>query len=524
MEMTSTAAPVHYRGVTLDAYRRNWLSQAEISEDHFGQQDRVGLSFFFLDPVELQAFLNAAALPSEPFLEEARLRQTYDLIPRHWIKLHFLKARRNGFSQYFVLEPNQAYPITTLRQLVRRYPNAGSDPSALEPGLEPALQQEDAMWAAILKNGEGRRVLRLSTLVRRERLASLLNRMSDHGLIASHMGEAHLAMDREMEADPSVYVTFEPGTPQVLALDYQHPSPSLLDKIGLGGEKNSPRYLKCRLDDAGRAVWTAYRPLPDVLPDETLAALCQADVSARAAQAYFDRLADTIATDVGLTYQAAQLPGGSCDTNLQLAVMAGIEPAMKVLDLGCGAAGPAIDIARHFADVTMVGLTLSARQARLARSSVESAGLADRIVIRHKNYETAEYSRGEFHRAVFFESLGYAENLPRLFERLRYALVPGGKVFIKDAFVNDGPHGGRERLELAEFQRVYRFRGYTRDAVAAALRQAGWCDVTDVRLDARYDLNRFHRAMEGTSFGHSHFRRYLHLPVAFRVVTATNPG
>jgi cyclopropane-fatty-acyl-phospholipid synthase len=66
-----------------------------------------------------------------------------------------------------------------------------------------------------------------------------------------------------------------------------------------------------------------------------------------------------------------------------------LEPGQRVLDVGCGWGGLAIHAAsRH--GVRVVGITLSERQAELARERVRAAGLEDRVTIRVQDYRELE--------------------------------------------------------------------------------------------------------------------------------------
>jgi cyclopropane-fatty-acyl-phospholipid synthase len=66
-----------------------------------------------------------------------------------------------------------------------------------------------------------------------------------------------------------------------------------------------------------------------------------------------------------------------------------LEPGQRLLDVGCGWGGLAIHAAsRH--GVRVVGITLSERQAELARERVRAAGLEDRVTIRVQDYRELE--------------------------------------------------------------------------------------------------------------------------------------
>ncbi len=63
----------------------------------------------------------------------------------------------------------------------------------------------------------------------------------------------------------------------------------------------------------------------------------------------------------------------------------GLQPGMRLLDVGCGWGGMVLHAARHHG-VSAVGVTLSAEQHRLATERVEQAGLSDRIEVRIQDY------------------------------------------------------------------------------------------------------------------------------------------
>jgi len=61
-----------------------------------------------------------------------------------------------------------------------------------------------------------------------------------------------------------------------------------------------------------------------------------------------------------------------------LASHIGLRSGMRVLDVGCGVGGPALEIAR-FSDVTIVGLNNNDFQVGRARRYTKKAGLDDRV-------------------------------------------------------------------------------------------------------------------------------------------------
>jgi len=93
----------------------------------------------------------------------------------------------------------------------------------------------------------------------------------------------------------------------------------------------------------------------------------------------------------------------------------GLKPKMRVLDVGCGVAGPAREIAR-FADVTIVGLNNNDFQVGRARRYVDRAGLL---------LET--FGEGSFSDAVYaIEATVHAPSWEGLYGQILKVLKPGG--------------------------------------------------------------------------------------------------
>ena len=131
----------------------------------------------------------------------------------------------------------------------------------------------------------------------------------------------------------------------------------------------------------------------------------------------------------------------------------GLRPGHRLLDVGCGWGGMALHAARHHG-AQVVGVTVSRRQAELARPRVDEAGLADRIQVRLQDYR--DITDGPFDAISsigMFEHVGLAR-LADYMERLHALVRPGGRV------LNHGisrPPFDRPRLERAGFMNRYVF-------------------------------------------------------------------
>ena len=157
---------------------------------------------------------------------------------------------------------------------------------------------------------------------------------------------------------------------------------------------------------------------------------------ARAVRHHYDVSNDFFALILGpsLTYSCAVFSRGA--TTLEEAQEAkhelvcaklGLRAGERVLDVGCGWGAFAIHAAqRHGAAVT--GITLSERQAQLARERVASAGVADRVEIRVADYRDLA---GETYDAV--SSVGMVEHvgarqIDAYARQLASVLAPGGRL------------------------------------------------------------------------------------------------
>ncbi|GAA2307126.1 cyclopropane-fatty-acyl-phospholipid synthase family protein [Streptomyces kunmingensis] len=132
----------------------------------------------------------------------------------------------------------------------------------------------------------------------------------------------------------------------------------------------------------------------------------------------------------------------------------GLQPGMRLLDVGCGWGSMAIHAAREHG-VSVVGVTLSQEQAAYARKRVAEAGLTDRVEIRVQDYRDV---RDGPYDAI--SSIGMAEHVGS--ERyLEYAsdlyalLTPGGRLLNHQ--IARRPQQDESTYEVDEFIDAYVF-------------------------------------------------------------------
>ncbi len=125
----------------------------------------------------------------------------------------------------------------------------------------------------------------------------------------------------------------------------------------------------------------------------------------------------------GMTLEQAQAA-----KKAHIAAKLRLEPGLKVLDIGCGWGGMALELAGRYG-VEVLGVTLSQEQLALARERADAAGLADRA-----RFELIDYRdlQGRFDRIVsvgMFEHVG-TPNYRAYFAGIRDLLTPDGVALV----------------------------------------------------------------------------------------------
>lgn len=125
----------------------------------------------------------------------------------------------------------------------------------------------------------------------------------------------------------------------------------------------------------------------------------------------------------------------------------GLNPGMRLLDVGCGWGGMVLHAAEQHG-VHAVGITISAPQADVARARVRDAGLGDRVEVRLQDYRDIDDGPFDAISSIgMFEHVGI-EQLTAYFRQLGSLLGPGGRLLNHAISRRDG-RGGLERDSFA---------------------------------------------------------------------------
>ncbi|MEO7235440.1 MAG: class I SAM-dependent methyltransferase, partial [Lapillicoccus sp.] len=119
----------------------------------------------------------------------------------------------------------------------------------------------------------------------------------------------------------------------------------------------------------------------------------------------------------------------------------GLQPGMRLLDVGCGWGGMVRHAVAHYG-VTAVGVTLSREQAAWGADRMDREGLADRGVIRFGDYRDVTESGFDAVSSIgLTEHIG-VENYPAYFRFLRSRLRDGGRLLNHSITRPDNEHPG----------------------------------------------------------------------------------
>lgn len=244
----------------LAGFRPEWLDSAEVS-CALAKAQVTGLSFFFHDEASCTEFAVAQALDECVMADEKALRAKYSLLPRYWLKIHYDGMDLSGLSQYFYLNPDLHYPISTIRCFLKSYGLTGV--AIMEELLRPALEARGTQWGLAIKRFSGRVVPRIFFSIPRPLLNNALAPFVTLGYLAAPAAQQYREWNDKISAGERVFISLDPTVHELSSIDFCAVSSEQLGAAPESGYRQQFDYLKIRIrEPAQAAALTGYLPLP----------------------------------------------------------------------------------------------------------------------------------------------------------------------------------------------------------------------------------------------------------------------
>ena len=162
----------------------------------------------------------------------------------------------------------------------------------------------------------------------------------------------------------------------------------------------------------------------------------------------------------------------------------------RVLDIGCGAGGATVDLARRHQAGQVVGIDPQPEACDAARALAERAGVADRIEIRRIVPGPLDFPDGSFDVVFSKDSIIHISDKEALARDVYRILKPGGWFAASDWLIS---HDGTPSPEMAQYIKLedLDFAMASPKRYEAALKGAGFTDVALVNRNPWYrDVSR----------------------------------
>lgn len=104
----------------------------------------------------------------------------------------------------------------------------------------------------------------------------------------------------------------------------------------------------------------------------------------------------------------------------------------RIIDVGCGAGGTAIVLAKIFPDCKVVGIDLSEPLLKIAERSAQDANLDERVKFEKVDVQKMPYQDDSFDLVINLNMVHLVENPIRMLNEMERILVTNGFLFIAD--------------------------------------------------------------------------------------------
>ncbi|MBP2400930.1 class I SAM-dependent methyltransferase [Streptomyces syringium] len=209
---------------------------------------------------------------------------------------------------------------------------------------------------------------------------------------------------------------------------------------------------------------------------------------------YYDLVTDLYLEGWGASHHFAPLkPGDSHVEALAarqkfLADRAGLRPGMKVLDVGSGVGGPALNIA-GISGAHVTGLDLTPVRVEHARRRARDLGLQERTTFVDGDAMHMPFADASFDVVYAFEAICHAADKDRTHAEIARVLTPGGLSIGYEWLADDGLTTEEIHRLIEPVCRYYALPHLTTPGgLAGQLRRAGFTDVVVGDAEATGDL------------------------------------
>lgn len=154
---------------------------------------------------------------------------------------------------------------------------------------------------------------------------------------------------------------------------------------------------------------------------------------------YFERITDTYREKWSESFHFAIFDGDEpletalVNTERRLADEAGFRPGTKVLDVGCGVGGPALNLA-EYSGIHVTGINIVECQLEIARQRARERGLAEQTRFMICDAMKMEFPDESFDAVYLFEAGCHVPDKQRLYNECARVLKPGGCFVGQDWF------------------------------------------------------------------------------------------
>ncbi len=125
-----------------------------------------------------------------------------------------------------------------------------------------------------------------------------------------------------------------------------------------------------------------------------------------------------------------------------------LSPGARVLDVACGTADVALDVARRHPDATVLGVDVSRRMLDVGRAKVARAGFSERVELREGDAQALEWPDGHFDACTIAFGIRNVPDRDLALREMHRVLRPGGRLAVLEL-------GAPERGPLAWAARIH---------------------------------------------------------------------